>query len=139
MLQNRLFRISFGAVCLLVLSFVVAAGTLGGAGYVLPYLQGRRLLVAPPFLRINDAEDRVIIPVVLTNIDTQSITVISANSSCSCATVEQLPLTIPGRKSITLRIAYRPSKVATNRSVSLVLITDSQDEPQVPLLLLRTP
>ena len=139
MLKNRPIRIATGVVFLLVLGFVVAACTLGGADRVVPYLQGRRLLVSPPFLSISDNETRTILPVVLTNIDTQPITVISANSSCSCSTVEELPLTISGGDAVTLQILYRPARVASNAPVSLVLITNRQQQPQVPLVLHRTP
>jgi len=139
MLQNRLLRIAAGGACLLFCGFVVAAVTLGSADRVVPYLQGRRLLVEPLVLSINEDDDEKIIPATLTNIGTREITIISANSSCSCLTVEQMPLSIPSGESTTLHVKYRKSALSAKGQLTLTLVTDHPDQPLVPLVLERRP
>jgi len=127
-LSPRWLLLTAGMVCIgLVILLVVARYRYGSIDGMLAYLAGAPLLVdssARSFGRIP-AASKTRLSFVITNPGIRPVKILGYSSSCTCAMVTGLPLTIipSGRRTIEVRISAK-SKVGDYDEVATLFLDD---------------
>ena len=87
---------------------------------MLALIRGETLIVEPAVLEVGEAHEGVsrVLPIRLHNYGNKPIKVIGGNVSCTCMTLTDLPVTVPAKGKVTVRIEvkFRGTKGRFNHS-----------------------
>jgi len=98
------------------------------------YVNGSRLYVSNPTVYLDRVEPGVeqLVEFRIVNHMQRSFRVIGCTTSCSCTTLETLPVSIPASGDRVIKLRYIPKSGSVDR-VSIRLFTDNPSTPEIPL------
>ena len=127
--MKRRFNTFFCGAIVFSLAFVIVVLVIGvtgrvsyGSYYAIPAIMNGMTVLAEPTnvsvgeVRIGDSGKEVYFN--LTNLSTGNVRVNGMRSSCSCVTVQELPMDIPPRSSRSLAVRVRPVEGQAGRAFS---------------------
>lgn len=136
----RRARLGFLALCVISMPFIgiFACGLVfyGKAGALFAVLRDEALLIdgSPRYIgSVAPSRDRIVYFDVL-NLRSKPVTVVGAQSTCGCAQLQRLPLTIDSRQTSKLELLVRPTPTQAGKDFRqriLLLL----DVPSSPLIL----
>lgn len=135
-LRTIVLRTAILTICLSGIASAYSYFRLGSPWAVYNLAAGRVLVVTPrnQSLSVTPGAQVVKVPFAVTNVSFGDITIIGASSSCGCAVVQDLPLTLTSGQSVDLSFA-----VSLNLSPELLSVTESAqlilDKPSAPVSL----
>jgi hypothetical protein len=122
-----------GASLLLALFFSALCWFFGSTHAGLAYLGGASLVASPSSVDLGHvaAGERREFEVTLQNLDSCSIKIIGARSSCTCIATHGLPRDVDSGQTIALKVYLVVPRGQSELVQSLTYYTDSSDSPQV--------
>jgi hypothetical protein len=129
----RLRLLGFLGALLAVPCLLVLAETLfGSAAAAVAWLGGDRLLVVNPRVtfsagRVDEHRELVF---VIRNVTGSTVTIIGANSNCTCVASKDLPKTISPRETASLHVDLHLTRNLSNRDNRLSFYTDYDKKRQ---------
>jgi len=119
------------AIAIATLSLIIGWGYFqtGSATLVLPYLDGERLLVEPSTLSMAEQKAGGIVEgkFRVVNSTRGDVTLLGAEKSCTCITLDEFPLTIPRGKARELMIKVHLGTRPGEYEQSIKFFTDYRD------------
>jgi hypothetical protein len=103
---NSFVTIIFGAVIIFFALFGHAWYRTGATGLALRYLGGERIFLLPSHVMLDAQNSANRIDVDFLNLSNETVAVIGARLSCSCLTVNELPVFIPKNEKVSLEVTY---------------------------------
>lgn len=126
-----------GIVSFVLVSFIVAIGQykFGTVAGFVAFVNGSCLLVDRPGQTIGVVRpgQEVQVEYSLRNLSDRRVTVLGAQSSCTCARIEALPFSMAPRESATLRVTIKAPRNAPHFAGSISLFTDHPEQREVVL------
>jgi hypothetical protein len=107
----------------------------GSWALVLPYLSGERLLVEPTMVQLGEQKPGAVAEfrVRLLNATPGDVRLLGAQKSCSCITVDDLPLSIPAGHSLELQFLVHIANTTGEMRHSVKFFTDYPDLRTFPV------
>jgi hypothetical protein len=102
---------------------------------ILPYLRGERLLVEPTTVRLGDQKPGGVaeFQVRVVNATPGDVRLLGAQKSCSCITVDDLPLLIPAGQFLELQFQVHIANTTGEMRHSVKFFTDYPDLRTFPV------
>lgn len=134
--MDRIIRSVAIVVLCLVLLLVCCSVKFGGIDRALRYLGGERILVNPGRI-VSAAAGPCNKQVELVNLSFERLTVITANTHCTCTTISDLPVSLGPGEQCLVDVQYNLDSLDPGGSTTLELITTSTAAPSVLLEFVR--
>lgn len=138
--QYKVFAIQSAGIGALFVGIVVgwAYWQAGSAAFILPYLHGERFVIRPTQFVFDDVKPGSTVKAALhiANLSGSEVRLIGAEKSCSCLTLEDLPIRVASgqQRDLTVEYAIGPGARGEGQQ-SVTFYTDSSDAPTITVRL----
>jgi hypothetical protein len=125
-------RIGVTFTAIITLSSGIAVAVFGSIPVALRYLRGERLVVEPTTISVGDGfagveEEAAFL---IRNLSDKPVCILGATQSCTCLSIEQLPISILAHTSRVMRLGIRREGKSTERfEQGITYYTDSLQHP----------